>query len=439
MTDVPAKMAGWLAKGIWAVFGQGALAASTFVLSFSMARYAPLREFGIFATLFSIHAFFRAVVAAAIYGPMPFLAPSWQGQAVNAYLRGLAVLHWLGVLALTGTMAILVWIGGRFFVGTDVVNAALAMLLSLPFVTWIEFGGKAAIQHKKPQVAFILTGTFLLVQVLTLFCLVHFGYGSHNPAGSLNSIMAFLSMAFSAALILPLNALLDLLPPGGKPIALSLIVLRSRRFTTWGVVNIFITQGYIQILYLTVAALAGAGAVGLLEGPRLVVAPLVILLTAWGAISSPPAAQRFAESGMRAMMRFYFISSVPLLGVSLLYLGFVNFFPARLFVILFGHGFANSAGNLMLWSLTMVAMIIATVAGSFFYPAHRPEFGTLGRLAAAVATISLLYPAVRSFGSTGAIGIRMIGEAVTMLVNIAFVIVLLRKGSLAKKGGETGA
>tara|TARA_R110002074_G_scaffold316814_2_gene487294 strand:- start:5876 stop:7111 length:1236 start_codon:yes stop_codon:yes gene_type:complete len=397
-----------------------------FSISFSLARYSPLSEFGTFALLFSIQSFLRSLIAALVYGPMPFIAPMWPGQDMKVFFGGTFLIFWLvtPALALFGSICVFAFclVVGEW----QYLMPAISMFSALVFLSWLEMGVKASMQLGRPILAFVANSVFLLFLVLGLY-LLSFG-NFDTDKYSLSAQNAFLVMTISAGTVAPLMLLLPFRHmrfPSGEQ--LRSMWIQIWRFGRWSVLNIGITQGYVQVLYAVVAAVWGVQAVGLLEGPRLVIVPVIILTTAWGAIISPPAAERFARSGIWPLLQFYWQTALPLVVIGMAYLFCINIFSETLFSVVFGEGhrFVGASENLALWSIAAAAIMFGTIAGGIFYPAQRPSYGTFARGLAALVSLAVLFPLVRNFGPAGAIATRVIGDVITMVVNFGLAYFLI--------------
>jgi O-antigen/teichoic acid export membrane protein len=109
------KLIPWAMKGGLALFDQGILTGSNFIISILLARWMSAEQYGIYAVAFSVFLFLLNFHQALLLEPMLVFGSSVYRNSLRGYLRALLLLHLfvslLMIFGLTGGAAVIARLG----------------------------------------------------------------------------------------------------------------------------------------------------------------------------------------------------------------------------------------------------------------------------------------------------------------------------------------
>jgi O-antigen/teichoic acid export membrane protein len=109
------KLIPWAMKGGFALFDQGILTGSNFVISILLARWMSAEQYGIYAVAFAVFLFLLNFHQALLLEPMLVFGSSVYRNSLRGYLKSLLWLHlWVSLLmifGLTGSAAVMTRLG----------------------------------------------------------------------------------------------------------------------------------------------------------------------------------------------------------------------------------------------------------------------------------------------------------------------------------------
>lgn len=124
------KLIPWAMKGGLALFDQGILTGSNFIISILLARWMSAEQYGIYAVAFAVFLFLLNFHQALLLEPMLVFGSSVYRQSLRGYLKSLLWLHlWVSLLMIVGLA------GGAVFMARTGHSPGLpAALLAVAFV-----------------------------------------------------------------------------------------------------------------------------------------------------------------------------------------------------------------------------------------------------------------------------------------------------------------
>ncbi len=418
-----ARLSGqWGRKGFASLLDQGLLSGTTFVAGVILARFASLNEYGAYVLAFSALTFLDGVLAALVTGPMTFLGPGRDGEALRRYVGTLAIFQVLAAAALAlllfGAAAIM-W---HVPAGPELRGAFLGLSVAIFSILLMNFCRRVFFMRLLPGYALINNAIFCGLQITALVLLWQLDRSSPEAAGSwLTGRNVFLLVGVSAFVpaLVGLYRLRGLLRPSFGDVR---GVLRDNwNFGRWGLLSSSVTLGYNQAVYFILGAFAGIEAVARFEGPRLVVAPCMMLVMAWSNLVGPASAHKLHREGIQSMVSFLKRASTMLHFLIVTFLLVILIFPGEALSILIGARYAMETRVLLIWAAIVLMMALSTSFGAVFYTARRPKLGTIGRIVGAAIGLPAALALVGSWGVAGAAFARLAAESA-----MAFTAAILR-------------
>lgn len=160
----------WLSRSCWAVLDQGLFAGSNFLLNVLLAKFLSERDYGAFATAFSIFLLLGTVHNALLIEPMLVFGPNRYRGRLPAYFDILTYGH--GALAILASLLLL--IGGlicHFLAAHSMSVALLGLSAASPFILYQWLMRRASYVRSEPQQAAIGGAGYCLLMVSGLLLL----------------------------------------------------------------------------------------------------------------------------------------------------------------------------------------------------------------------------------------------------------------------------
>jgi len=426
-------------KGVVAVVDQGLLSATNFFTGFMLARLCTKEEFGAYVLAFSVMLAVNGLQAALITGPMTVLGAGKEGNDWKGYATTLAVaqlVFGVGMTAIAFGVSILLKVTG--VIGGTLTGALLAMSGALFFVQGQEFCRRVLFTRLKTWRVLLNDVVYCTLQIGGIAALWRVGGGtwgvgaSEATAGYLDGRNVFYLMAASTCV----GTLVGLWQVAGdvsqRARMMSGHLRESWAYGKWGLASTGVSMAYVQGMYLVLGAIGGVEAVAQFEGPRLLIAPCVLLLTAWGNIAMPVAAKRAKQQGLRFGLMFLLKMSLSLMFLIAAYICILLFTPSRVLGLVLGVKYSGATAILLVWCLVAITMCVATCISVTFYLIGHPELGFTSRLVAVCIGIPLLFILVSIQGALGGVLARLIVETV-QLAAIAYLAILWVRRTLGKR------
>ena len=412
-------------RNVWSILDHGTMAAVSFAVNLTLARNLPLDAYGFYVLLLVFLNFAGDIFGALILSPLLVLGAARDERNQPSYLAAMAGLQVAG--SIVAAVLFAVGAGVAYFAeySATIVEAIIAAAFTAFAMPLLQFMRRAFYAAQRPELSFQCSLTYAILQAGGLASLL----ALQSLWGALTSTHVFVSQCVAAlagaAFGIWRGRPLFAHPSAQTPAILS----ESWRYGRWILFGVFVTMGYSQAIYILIATFAGAEGVAKFEGPRLLVAPCLILIQAWGTMITAPASRTYAQHGPQAAVRLLMRSSLLVVATVAPFLAFMIMGPQTVLEFALGASFASERANLMLWAGIMTAMMVSTITSSVFYLFQRPELGTYCRIAGAVVGLPAATLLVWSMGATGGASARFAVELilVTMSAYLAFRLIRRKK------------
>ena len=273
------EQGGWVGRSAVLVADQGLNSATNILVTVLVARQAPLREFGIFATI-QLGVFLGQTLAmAAVAEPWLQADPAKRPSRLAA---GLATYRTVAVVLVVVCGGLVPVLG---------VNAALVCLAAVPALAGLDYVRVILFAEGRGWTALVMDAVYGGLQLLGITAWI-VADGWHGGSG------AWLAWTGAAYAVFGLFATVAGRrgPPGAHP---SREPIRSAVNLRYGAEAIVVTGG-AQLALLIVSARLGVAFNGILRATSIAFGPLIVLLQASRALLLP----RFAALEERAGRRF---------------------------------------------------------------------------------------------------------------------------------------
>jgi O-antigen/teichoic acid export membrane protein len=206
------------------------------------------------------------------------------------------------------------------------------------------------------------------------------------------------------------------------------VVAKNFHFGKWSLGSLLGGIFMVQIIAWIVALSMGTAATAKLEAPRLVMAPLQVLLIGSSNIFTPIFARKFSQGSYNALARTIFRVSVPWVGLFLVYALIVGANSDYWLSLLFGDKYTASANLLIVWLLIYVLLGLRHLPMIAFNAIKRPEIGMWLSLAAGGLTVILvtLFLHIKNDVSAALIG-RLAGDLILSVAVITGFFVIIKR------------
>lgn len=404
-----------------ALIDQGLVSGTNFVSALMLARFAALSEYGAYVLAFAVLTFVQAVQGGLMIGPLLVFGASRRGHEFNAYVKAMARLLIFLVAAVTLLLGIVAFISYQFHRGmTGTTGALVCLAASIPFILIWEFLRRIMYCAGYGGRAVVMDMALMAIQIGTLSTLLmlDLGRGGHHWLSAGNAVLA-IGLACFVASLPAVWWLRDAWR--ARAMAFRAALAECWSYGRWGGASTLLALGYAQGNYLILGAMLGAEAVAQFDGPRLIVAPLILAITAWSNVVVPAGARTFASEGMGEAIRLIIRAATPLAVLLLACLAVVLIFPDEMVGIVLGPRFQGAQTTLILWALIMACIMFSTMISTVFGVSRLPKYITychvMGLCAGLPATVLL----VSLVGTEGAAYARLLSEILLVLGSVIFV------------------
>lgn len=406
------------------IIDQAILSAANVGIGFILIWLSRPSEYGTYVLAFGGLVTLQAIQSSLLTGPMTVFASAKKSHDLRSYsgtaIRFQAVLCVMIASLVISAAAIAGWMGAP----RSMQLALWAMAAASPTIQLQEFFRRLLMARL--MMARVLTNDLLHVS-LRILCIAAVVVFYQDMSSGLKAWHVFVAY-LTASVVASGYGLIQTRRLIGRPRQpIHTVVRQHWDFGKWLLLSAAVTLVYGQGIYFYLAGVGGEEAVARLEGPRLIVAPCMLLILAWGNIVGPMAARRYAESGMRSVVTFIARWSTPLILGVLVYATLISMTVDHVLPTLLGKAYAQEGGVVIAWAGVMMMMALSTAAASLFSATHRPALGTCCRVSGALAGLSGCILLVDGANTAGAANARLLAEAVISLTAIILCAGLIRR------------
>ena len=405
------------------ILEQALISLTNFAISALLARECSQHEYGSFVLAFSVLTFFGIFQSALVTGPMMVLGASLRGVDMQSYFRATAYLQILLALSLSLLVLAVLGIGVLCnLFGEGLRSTFVCLALVLPFVQGQEFFRRLLLTNMAVQRAMLTGVAWCALVVAGLFSLWTAGGGSWSSVapGYLSANRALLCLGLASSVGCAVGYYFS-----KSFLAARSFDLRQESRKNWNLGKWLIgTQvgglGLYQANLWVVGAIGGETAVANLDAPRLLVAPIQVLIFGSANFLTPYVSARFAQGGTKAVKSIisriapgwilFFLASVVVVGL----------FGESLLSRVFGNKYTGATTILWLWLSVYFAMALKQLPGIVLVAMRRTDIGMFIALSVGLFTMLLTFPLMMHGGEAWAIAARLTGEIFLIIALVFF-------------------
>lgn len=293
-------------KGSWSVVDQAVVSGTRFTIGITLARCTDKSEYGIYVLAFTVLLFMNGIQSAIISGPMTILGAPKEGSDLRRYVSTLAVTQvFLGIL-LVMLSFLGIWCFSFMSTNLKLQYGFGAMAISIFFVQLQEFCRRVLFMKQMPERVLIndlFNSTILLGG---LFFLLWLDAGVIKETGKqLSAQNVFFCMACAAlvASIIGFYQIKEFLESRLKDIQKYL--KESLSLGKWMLGSFFGDYLLAHVNKIIVGIFVGVTGAAILEAPRLILAPLHILIFGGGGCLDTSSCSEIRKTGWKGFSRLY--------------------------------------------------------------------------------------------------------------------------------------
>jgi O-antigen/teichoic acid export membrane protein len=380
----------WAAKSLHSLADHGFTSLTNFSVSFLLARWMPAEVYGAYAIAFAGYLFVCGLHNVIVLEPLSVIGPARHASHFHGYFRAQIVVHsvLVGILSSVVTLAgLVVW---RIEPHSPLVGATLGSALALPFLLFLWLARRMCYVMHRPLTAILGSGSCLLLVVLGVYALRHFGKLGPFPAflllggGSLAGSLLVLRQLGIGGLNAPRSTC-------GAPLTWRSVLHENWSYGRWliGTAILYPISGQVQMFL--VAAFLGLGSAGVLRAMMLPASVMTQVVSATDLLILPGLSKDFGHGFLRRMRQKAVLVSGTLGAAGLCFVVLLRFIAGPAEHFLFGGKYAP-----YVWLIPVLALIPAANGFNSGFSAalrgsQRPHFDLLANaLAAPVAVITAL-------------------------------------------------
>jgi O-antigen/teichoic acid export membrane protein len=421
--SVPRPWLRWLGRGLWAVTDQGLFAISHFAINVLFARWLPPREYGAFATGYSLFILLSTVHTGLFTEPMLIFGSGKYAPSFAAYLRILLRSHgWfsVGAGALLAIAGLALLLGGS----APLAHAVWSLIFAAPCIllTWLL--RRACYARLRPGVAAAGGALYLLLVVVGALLL--------KRAAMLSVATAFALLGIAGLVVgLWLAARLRTPTEGRAPGVATRAVLRDHwEYGRWAVASNALSWAPSNLYYLALPLRGGLEASAALKALMNLAMPALQANDALTTLLLPVLVRARAEAAtFRRALR---AAGVIFTASSAAYLLFLVALGRPLAAWMYGGRYQGDAALFWLLGLLPLAAGVVHVFAAALRALERPDQVFWGHVLAAACTVSLGLWAAFVWGARGAIA----GMVLASLIRGALMVRLLPRAERDAAAGR---
>lgn len=425
-----ARLTGPTARmGVVAVADQALVSGTNFVTAILLARLCTKEEFGAYVLALSVLFFLNGIQTALITGPMMVLGAAKEHDEFRRYVTALGVFQ-LVVAAGAGLLALAVaGVMALTPAGPGLRGAFLGMSAAIFFVQGQDFCRRVLFTRLKPGRVLANDIVFCTIRLVGVVLLAWMD--SQLPEAErvwLTGRNAFFchGVAATVGLMVGLWQLRGWL---GRTLEGAREALRENwGFGKWGLGGTFGQYSLTYAANFAAALFGGTAATANLEAPRLLVAPVHMLIQALMGFIPPHLSRRLSQRGPSSLAlllrHFALLLSIPVLG----YLIVVAVFCKIALVTALGEQYADKWSLLLLWLLLYAVLAFRSIPVVGLAVLRRPDLTMLASIFLGMLSV-LLTPVLGWIGQEhGVLAARLICELLLLAVTLVWMRRELRGG-----------
>ena len=411
----PGRLRALGVKSAWSLVDQGLTALTGFYVTFLLARWLAPESYGAYAIAFAAYLFVSGLHNVVVLEPMSVIGPSRHMGRLREYFHAQLIVH--GVL--TGVcsvavvcLALVVWLVAP----TSALAGAIAGSgLALPFLLFLFLARRMCYVRQRPLFATLGSGCCLLLVLVGLYLLRHFGWASPFFVFLLVGAASFVGSCFVLR-ELGLRMFRKDGPSDGR-IPWSSALAESWSYGRWLVGSTILYSVSGQVQMFLAAAFLGLGAAGILRAMLLPASVMTQVVTAAGLLALPRFSYEFGHGLVERMRRQAVIMSGVLCGAGICFSVVLWVMAGRAEHLSFGGKYSAYAWLMPVLSLVPVANGLTMGFSTALRASQRPQLDLLANAIAAPIAVVSAVGFIRWGGLAGAAASMVTGFIAYALVN----------------------
>lgn len=407
--------------GTWAVMDQGLISATNFFTGWVLARNCEPAEYGAWAVVFSALLLLQALQTTLITQPLMVLGPQ-RGDGERAPFAGALAFAQAGLTLILTVAAF----GTGALLSGPVAPVALSMALVLIPLQGHEYLRRVLYSHLRTDLVLANDVVSCGLQVAGMALLWRWDL--------LSGANAFLVAGGAAcagwlAGYLQARNLLGWDRHGWRG-----SLREAWSFGRWGIGSVAGDSLLQQGTLLSVVTLTGTAGSALVEAPRLLLAPLNILIFSGNNMLTPMVADHLKRNGAPALpallRKMALLWLIPIAGYPLL----VALAPEFWLGLAYGDRYSGAGDMVRLWALSQCLYGLRALPWIFVNVQKRADLLMYASLATGLVAFALAPPLIRAVGPGGAVMARIVADvAMLALAGIALDRLFRRAAPVARE------
>jgi O-antigen/teichoic acid export membrane protein len=416
----------WATKSLHSLADHGFTSLTNFSVSFLLARWMSAEVYGAYAIAFAGYLFVCGLHNVVLLEPLSVIGPARHAAHFQTYFRTQIVVHFVlaGILSTVVALAgLVVW---RNEPQSQLVGAILGSALALPFLLFLWLARRMCYVLHRPLTAILGSGSCLVLVLLGLYALRHFGKLGPFPAFLL---LGAGSLAGSLLVLCQLGIGGLSAPRGARGAALTWlsILLENWSYGRWliGTAILYPISGQVQMFL--VAAFLGLGSAGVLRAMMLPASVMTQVVSATDLLVLPGLSRDFGHGLLRRMRQKAVLVSGTLGAAGLGFVVLLRFIAGPAEHFLFGGKFAP-----YVWLIPVLALIPAANGFNSGFSAalrgsQRPHFDLIANALAAPVAVITAIGFIHWWGLAGAAISLVAGYATLAVANFCSYCYFVRR------------
>ena len=412
----PGRLRALGVKSAWSLVDQGLTALTGFCMTFLLARWLAPEIYGAYAIAFAGYLFVGGLHNVIVLEPMSVIGPSRHAARLQEYFRAQLLVHGVMVGACSAAVAcvaVAVWLVAP---GSPLAGAIAGSGLALPFLLSLFLARRMCYVRQRPFTATLGSGCCLVLALVGLYGLRHFGWVS--PC-SVFLLVAVASLAGSCVVLrqIGVGALREVGISDGRRITWASALRENWAYGRWLVGSTILYSVSGQVQMFLAAAFLGLGAAGILRAMMLPASAMTQVVTAASLLVLPGLSYDFGRGLAGRIRQKAMILSGVLCGAGICFSLMLWMVAGRTEHILFAGKYAAYAWLMPMLSLVPAVNGLTMGFSTALRASQRPHLDLLANAIAAPIAVVSAVSFIHWWGLAGAAASMVTGFVVYMGVN----------------------
>ena len=403
-------------KSAWSLVDQGLTALTGFCVTFLLARWLAPEIYGAYAIAFAGYLFVGGLHNVIVLEPMSVIGPSRHAARLREYFRAQLLVH--GVMAGTcsagvACVAVAVWLVEP---ASPLAGAIAGSALALPFLLSLFLARRMCYVSQRPFTATLGSGCCLVLALVGLYMLRHFGWVS--PC-SVFLLVGVASLVGSGVVLrqVGVGALWEVGISDGRRIPWASALRENWAYGRWLVGSTILYSVSGQVQMFLAGAFLGLGAAGILRAMMLPASAMTQVVTAASLLVLPGFSYDFGRGLAGRIRQKAMILSGVLCGAGICFSVMLWMVAGRAEHILFAGKYAAYAWLMPMLSLVPAVNGLTMGFSTALRASQRPHLDLLANAISAPIAVVSAVSFIHWWGLAGAAASMVTGFVMYMGVN----------------------